>query len=111
MNVVKENNNVFNIEAQIDAKLKLLKDNYKKIMEEVKDNEYLVDVLKDYEKYMGTLLEDDKREKEAFELLDRHISNLLEESKTNTKQNKTPMTKQDVDFLKKERSEINKIIK
>ena len=64
--------------------------------EEVKTNKYLVDVVHDYDKYIHSVLDEQEKERKAFELLDKHISSLLEE----------PLTKDDISFLKKEKSRI-----
>ena len=94
---MKSNNNIYNIEAQIEAKDKLLKENYKKIQEKSKQNELLIDVLEDYRTYM----EKNQLHQEKFQILNKYISSLLE--------NKS-LSKNDIQNLKREKKEIEKIL-
>jgi hypothetical protein len=61
-----------NIESQILAKQKLLKDNYNKLKKDVNDNEHLVEVLEKYQKYM----EENVQLINAFKTLQTHLNNL-----------------------------------
>ena len=92
---------IYNIEAQIEAKEKLLKENYKKIQEKSKQNELLIDVLEDYHTYMEKHIEKDKLHQAKFQILNTYISSLLE--------NKS-LSKNDIQNLKREKKEIKKIL-
>jgi len=87
---------IINIESQIIAKQKLLKDNYKLLKQNVKENEYLKELLVEYEKYNDTLIQEQNMQIEAFESLHRHIDSILEEN----------LSKNDIKNLNREKKEI-----
>ena len=93
---------IYNIEAQIEAKKILLKNNHIRLKELVKQNELLADVLEDYNKYNEILLKEEDLHKNAFELLNRHIISLLEDK---------TLSKNNIQNLKKEKREIEKMLK
>ena len=67
---------IYNIEAQIEAKKILLKNNHIRLKELVKQNELLADVLEDYNKYNEILMKEEDLHKNAFESLNRHINSI-----------------------------------
>ena len=87
---------IINIESQIIAKQKLLKDNYKLLKQNVKENEYLKELLVEYEKYNDTLIQEQNMQIEAFDLLQKHIDSILEEN----------LSKNDIKNLNREKKEI-----
>ena len=95
-------NTIYNIEAQIEAKKILLKNNHTRLKELVKQNELLEDVLEDYNKYNEILMKEEDLHKNAFESLNRHITTLLEDN---------TLSKNDVQNLKREKKEIEKMLK
>ena len=68
----------------------------------VKQNELLEDVLEDYNKYNEILMKEEDLHKNAFESLNRHITTLLEDN---------TLSKNDVQNLKREKKEIEKMLK
>jgi hypothetical protein len=92
---------IYNIEAQIEAKKILLKNNHCRLKELVKQNELLEDVLEDYNKYNEILMKEEDSHKNAFESLNRHIISLLEDK---------TLSKNDIQNLKREKKEIEKIL-
>jgi len=92
---------IYNIEAQIEAKKLLLKNNHGRLKELVKQNELLADVLEDYNKYNEILMKEEDLHKNAFESLNRHIISLLEDK---------TLSKNDVQNLKREKKEIEKML-
>ena len=93
---------IYNIEAQIEAKKILLKNNHIRLKELVKQNELLADVLEDYNKYNEILIKEEDLHKNAFESLNRHINSILEDN---------TLSKNDVQNLKREKKEIEKMLK
>jgi len=89
---------VINIESQIIAKQKLLKDNYKLLKQNVKMNEYLTVVLNKYEGYNELLIQEQNMQMEAFRSIHRHIDSILEENKS--------LSKNDIKNLNREKKEI-----
>ncbi len=92
---------IYNIEAQIEAKKMLLKNNHIRLKDHVKQNELLNDVLEDYEHYNKLLIKEDEEHLNAFETLNRYIITLLE--------NKS-LSKNDIQNLKREKKDIEKEI-
>ena len=74
----------------------ILKDNYKLLKQNVKENEYLKELLVEYEKYNDTLIQEQNMQIEAFESLHRHIDSILEEN----------LSKNDIKNLNREKKEI-----
>ena len=93
---------IYNIEAQIEAKKQLLKNNHTRLKELVKQNELLEDVLEDYTKYNEILMKEEDLHKNAFESLTRHINSILEDK---------TLSKNDIQNLKREKREIEKMLK
>lgn len=92
---------IYIIEAQIEAKKKLLKDNHKRLKDHIKHNELLADVLEDYDSYNEILLQEEKMQLNAFETLSRHIDSLLKDNS---------LSKNDIQNLNREKIEIAKHI-
>jgi 3-oxoacyl-[acyl-carrier-protein] synthase III len=92
---------IYNIEAQIEAKKILLKNNHSRLKELVKQNELLADVLEDYNKYNEILMKEEDLHKNAFESLSRYITSLLEDN---------TLSKNDIQNLKREKREIEKML-
>ena len=92
---------IYNIEAQIEAKKQLLKNNHSRLKDHVKQNELLNDVLEDYEEYNKLLSKENEIHLNAFETLNRYIITLLE--------NKS-LSKNDIQNLKREKKEIEQEI-
>ena len=95
-------NLIYNIEAQIEAKKKLLKDNHIRLKEHLKHNELLADVLEDYNKYNEILIQEETLQLNAFETLNRHIDMLL---------NDKSFSKNEIQNLNREQREIAKHIR
>ena len=93
---------IYNIEVQIEAKKRLLKNNHTRLKELVKHNDLLSDVLEDYERYNEILIKEEKLHNNAFESLLRHIDSLLTD---------TTLSKNDIQNLRREKREIEKQIK
>jgi len=93
---------IYIIEAQIEAKKKLLKDNHTRLKEHLKHNELLADVLEDYDKYNEILIQEETLQLNAFETLNRHIDRLL---------NDKSLSKNEIQNLNREQREIAKHIR
>ena len=89
---------IYNIESQIHAKQKLLKDNYKLLKEKLKDNDYLKELVVEYDKYNEILLKEQQSQIDVFNSIHKHISHIIEEHPS--------LTKNDIKNLNKEKMEI-----
>lgn len=92
---------IYNVEAQIEAKKKLLINNHTRIKHLAEQNELLIDVLEDYNQYNNLLIKEEEEHLNAFETLNRYIITLLENNS---------LTKNDIQNLKREKTEIEKEI-
>ena len=92
---------IYNIESQIEAKKKLLKNNHIRLKELVNHNELLIDVLEDYNKYNEILIQEEQMHINAFNTLNTYITTLIEDKS---------LSKNDIQNLKREKKNIEKEI-
>jgi hypothetical protein len=79
MNLATRDHKIFQMKAEIENRKKLLCAKRREIAKNIKENTFLKDVADDYNRYNAHIISQQKQQIEAFELLNRYITNITDE--------------------------------
>lgn len=79
MNLATRDHKIFQMKAEIENRKKLLCAKRREMAKNIKENTFLKDVADDYNRYNAHIISQQKQQIEAFELLNRYITNITDE--------------------------------
>ncbi len=79
MNLATRDHKIFQMKAEIENRKKLLCAKRREMAKNIKENTFLKDVADDYNRYNAHIISQQKQQIEAFEMLNRYITNITDE--------------------------------